>query len=173
MSSVSAVTLRSVKLYQTESYSSRSFRTTVDYSAQGVKRLRTPTPAGQNPPKVKRFKLGNVHDLHSALLFIRSQRLRDGDTVRLCVYASTSPYLAEVTVLGRSKIATAGREWDAIRCEVKLRAVEKDFSLAPYTKLKRATAWLSDDADRLLLRVEADVFIGSVWAEMKSVEFLN
>jgi hypothetical protein len=170
-SSVNSATLRAVKLSQNERYAQKSIQTTIDFSAEGVARIRTPKPPDKTPPKVKHFKLGHLHDLHSAFLFLRSQRLRDGDTVRLCVYPSTSAYLAEVTVAGREKITVAGREWDAIKCDLQLRAVEKDFTLAPYKKFKRATTWLSDDADRLLLRVEAEVFVGSVWAELKSVEF--
>jgi hypothetical protein len=31
--------------------------------------------------------------------------------------------------------------------------------------------WLSDDADRILLRAEAEVFVGTVFAELQSVQF--
>jgi hypothetical protein len=170
-SSVNTATLRPQKLEQSERYASKSIRTTVNFKSDGATRIRTPNPADKTPPKLKRFQFGRLHDLHSAFLFLRSQRLRDGDTVRLCVYPAASAYLAEVTVLGHSKVSAAGKEWDAVRCDLKLRTIDRKFALSPYSKFKRATAWISDDADRLLLRVEADVFIGSVWAELKAVEF--
>jgi hypothetical protein len=43
--------------------------------------------------------------------------------------------------------------------------------LAPYPKFKRAYAWISDDADRLLLKVSGEIFVGSVWVELQSVKF--
>ena len=58
-----------------------------------------------------------------------------------------------------------------MKLEVKLRAVKKDLTLVPHKKFKQAQAWISDDRDRLLLRVEAEVFVGSVRAEMEKAEF--
>ncbi|MEQ1850931.1 MAG: DUF3108 domain-containing protein, partial [Chthoniobacteraceae bacterium] len=75
------------------------------------------------------------------------------------------------TVLGREKIKVAKRSWDAIKCDLKLNGVQEDFALKPHAKFKKAFAWFSDDSDRLLLKVEAEVFVGSIWAEMQSVEF--
>ena len=170
-STVSAATLKPVKLVQVEKYSDKTLTTTVDYSASGVARLKVETPADKHPAKVKRFKFGQVYDLHSALLFIRSQPLRQGETIRLCVYPDTSPYLAEVTVTGREEVSAAGKKWPAIKGNLKLREITKDNTLIAHDKFKKATIWLSDDADRLLLRIETDVFIGKVWAELKKVEF--
>lgn len=167
----SRATLLPVMLKQTEKYSRKSFRTTVNFSSKGVERLKIPTPPDETAAKVKRFRFSPVHDLHSALLFIRSQRLRKGDAVRLCVYPSTGAYFAEILIAGREKVNAAGREWDGIKCEIRLRKVEKDFTLTAHKKFTKATAWFSDDRDRLLLRIESEVFVGSVWAELKSVEF--
>jgi hypothetical protein len=173
VSIVNAASLRPIKLDQTEKYARKSMRMTVDFAPKGPRHLKVPTPPDPTPPKLKIFKFSDVHDLHSALLFIRSQRLRNGDTIRLCVFPGSSPYLADVKVERREKIEVAGGEWDAIACDVNLREIEKDFTLAPHAKFKKATAWLSDDDDRLLLRIEADVNIGSIWAEMRTVEFAD
>lgn len=170
-STVNARSLKPVRLVQDEKYSDGSLHTTVDYTPTGPSRLKVATPPDPEPPKVKRFKFGEVHDLHSALLFIRSQRLQPGDTVRLCVYPSSSPYLAEISVAAREKLKAGGKTWNAIRCDLKLREVDKDLKLVAHDKFQRAIVWLSDDADRMLLRIETEVFIGKVWAELKSVEF--
>ena len=170
-SSCNAATLRPVRLDEKETYKKKTMTTVVDFKANGVTALVTPNPPDKHPPKPKTFKFSNAHDLHSALLFLRSQPLRDGDAVRLCVYPGGSPYLAEITVLDRCTTEAAGKKWAAIRCSVKLQEIAKDFTLVPHKKFKSATAWLSDDADRLLLRVESEVFIGSVWMEMKGAEF--
>jgi hypothetical protein len=170
-SSVNAATLKPVKLVQVEKYSNKTLTTTVNFSTAGVARLKVETPADKNRAKVKRFKFGQVYDMHSALLFIRSQPLRKGDTIRLCVYPDTSPYLAEITVTDREEVTAAGKKWPAIACDLKLREITKDYTLIAHDKFKKATVWLSDDPDRLLLKLETDVFIGKVWAELKKVEF--
>jgi hypothetical protein len=171
MSLVNARSLRPVKLTQTEIYSRKSVDTIVDFTPKGPRRVRTVKPADDIPDKPKTFKVANAHDLHSALLFVRSQRLKEGDNIRMCVFPGSSPYLADVTVGEREKVKAAGKEWDAIACDIKLREIEKDLSLLPHTKFKRAKVWLSDDTDRLLLRIEADVYVGSIFAEMREVKF--
>ena len=63
---------------------------------------------------------------------------------------------------------------ELIKADLKLwRIDDDDLELKPYSKLKRATAWVSDDQDRLLLKVAADIFVGSVWAELKTVQFVS
>lgn len=171
VSTCSASTLRPVKLRQTEAYAKKTLTTTVNFTAEGPQTLRVPNPPDPTPPKVKKFKFPHVYDLPSGLLFIRSQPLRQGQTTRLCVFPASSPYYGEVTVTGREKIKAAGREWNAIRCDLRLQSVQKDFSLVPHQNFKKATAWVSDDNDRLLLRLEAEIFVGRVRVELEDVTF--
>ena len=90
----------------------------------------------------------------------------------MLIYAGTSPYLAQVKVLGKDRVEAAGRKWGAVKMDLKLwRVDDDDLELKPYTKFKRATGWISDDTDRLLLKVKADIFVGSVWTELDRVEF--
>jgi hypothetical protein len=120
---------------------------------------------------MRQFRFSHVHDLNSAVLFIRSQALTQGDSVKLCVYPGGAPYLATATVTGRERLKVAGREWAAIKCDLQLSRIEADYSLATHKKFKKATAWISDDSDRLLLKISAEVQVGSVWAELQSVGF--
>ena len=173
LSTVNAKSLRPVKLTQTETYARKSIDTTVDFTPKGPRRVRVITPPDPVPPKPKTFKVTPAHDLHSAFLFVRSQRLAKGETIRICVFPGSSPYLAEITPGERETIKAAGKQWRAIPCEIKLREIEKDYGLAPHPKFKRAKVWLSDDADRLLLRIEADVYVGSIVAEMRQVKFAH
>lgn len=170
-STVKATTLRPIRLSETDTYARKSIKTEVDYFPTSARRLRTPTPADDKPAKPKSYKLPHTHDLHSALLFIRSQRLAKGDTIKLCVFPGSSPYLAEVTAGESETVKASGKEWKAIPCEIKLRAIDKNQALTSHTKFKKATAWLSDDSDRLLVRIEAEVYIGSIWAELRDVKF--
>ena len=102
---------------------------------------------------------------------MRSQPLKPGDAVRMVVYPTTDPYLAEIEVLDRETIKIAKASRAAIKLKIKLRRVTKKLELETHAKFKNATVWVSDDADRMLLRIEAEIFVGSVWAEMESVKF--
>ena len=171
VSSCDPVTFRPVKLTQTETYKKKVVTTVVDFLADGPVQRQTQEPPESVPRAVRRFHFPEVHDLNSAVLFIRSQALAQGDAVKLCVFPGGAPYLATATVTGRERVKVAGREWAAIRCDLQLNRIEEDFTLMPHKKFKKATAWISDDSDRLLLKISADVQVGSVWAEMQSVDF--
>jgi len=166
-----ATTLRPISVRQQEIYRKETLKTSLDFDAEGVARLRESDPPDKNPPKTKRFKFPGVFDLHSAFLFVRSQPLANGDVVRLVVYPAVGAYLAEVQVLGREKIEVGKKKYDAVKLGLKLRAITKKLELEPHAKFKKATAWLSDDRDRLLLKMQAEIFVGSVWTELESVKF--
>jgi hypothetical protein len=56
---------------------------------------------------------------------------------------------------------------------LQLNKIGKNLELEPHRKFRRATIWLSDDADRIILRIEAQIFVGTVFAELQSVRFEN
>lgn len=166
-----SATLRPVKLTQTEVYKKKTVSTTVDFTAEGASQFRATTPPDGTSPKVKTFDFTPIHDMFSALLFIRSRPLTPGESVRLCVYPASDAYVAVATVIGGETISVAQKNWNAIKCDLKLNEVDGSLALRPHAKFKKASVWLSDDNDRLLLKVEAEVFVGSVWAALRSVEF--
>ena len=61
--------------------------------------------------------------------------------------------------------------YNAIKLDLQLKRIGKHLELEPHRKFRRATIWVSDDAERLLLRIEAQIFVGTVWAELHSVHF--
>jgi hypothetical protein len=63
--------------------------------------------------------------------------------------------------------------YSTIKLDLKLQRVSKKNELEPHRKFKRATIWISDDNDRLLLRIESQIFVGTVTAELQSVHFEN
>jgi hypothetical protein len=166
-----AATLRPVSMMQVETYKKETLTTKLDFSEKGVARLREAKPADKNPPKTKRFEFAGLFDLFTAMLFVRSQPLQTGDVLRLVVYPATDPYLAEVEVRGREQIEVADEKRDAIALGIKLRRITKKLEIAPHAKFKRATAWIGADRDRLLLKIEAEVFVGSVRTELEEVKF--
>jgi len=167
-----AATLRPIRLEQTETYKSKTEISNAAFSPDWVERWRETKPAG-DPPKKRRVNLAGVYDLQTALLIIRSQRLLPGDVYRLIVFPAKSPYLAEIDVIGKDTVKVAGATYPAIKCQIKLQGITKALTLEPHKKFKEAFAWMSDDRDRLLLKIKAEIFVGSVWAELTSVKFAD
>jgi hypothetical protein len=105
------------------------------------------------------------------MLYLRSQPLRDRSVYRVVVYPATSAYLATVTVVGREKIAVRAGTYDAIKIDLRLNRLGKHLELEPHRKFRRATIWVSNDSDRILLRIEAQIFVGTIFVELQSVRF--
>ena len=158
-------TLRPIEVKQSERVRSKETSTTLAFDPQGVSATR-----GQGKAKTKRVGIPNMFDLQTALLYVRSQPLPNGSSQKLVVFPAKDPYLVTATVARRERITIPPGSFNAIAIDVQLSKVVKDGKLAPYRKFKKATVWLSDDTDRLLLRAEAEVFIGSVFAELQTVD---
>ena len=107
------------------------------------------------------------------MLYLRSQSLKDHTVDRVVVYPANSAYVATITVLGREKISVHAGTYNSIKIDLQLKKIGKTLELEPHKKFRRGTIWVSDDADRMLLRVEAQIFIGTIFAELQSVRFDN
>lgn len=166
-----AATLSPISLQQTETYKNKTLLAKVNFAPEQVLRWHDSKPPGATPAKWRTFKCPDVFDIHSALLLLRSQRLQAGDIYRLVVYPARDAYLTEIEVVGREKERVGGKEFGAIKCALRLQGITKKLALEPHKKFKRAFIWVSDDRDRLLLKVQAEVFVGSVWTELESVKF--
>ena len=164
------LTLRPIHFYQEEKYRSATVKTNVDFTRDQVTGLREKIPSDQ-PSKPNIFKFSPVFDLTTALLWVRSQPLVDGETESIVVWASNAPYLATVKVLGRDTIKIDGQKERAIKVDLKLNGIDKKMRLKEHKLFKGGRGWLSDDDKRIPLRIEADIFIGYVFAELESVKF--
>ena len=141
------------------------------FSENSVRSSRTETPPPPNKNKPKDFTFPGLFDLQTALLYVRSQPLQKGSSYRVVVYPSTNAYMATVTVTGREKISVRSGSYNAIKMDLQLKRIGRKMNLEPHRKFRRATIWVSDDPDRLVLRIEAQVFVGTVFAELQSVKF--
>ncbi len=113
--------------------------------------------------KKKTFNYPHSFDLMSAIMHVRSLDLKKGQQIKMVVHPFRSPYLCQVTVLGKEK----HRKQECIKLDVKLRKIGSDLKLKTYKKMKNATLWLSDDVDRIPVELRAKVFIGNVRAELQ------
>jgi hypothetical protein len=160
-------TLRPLEVHQLENVRSKRIETSLKFSNEGVTSTRT--ESNRPKPAVKNFTLQDLNDLHSALLYLRSQPLRDRSFFRVAVYPANSAYVASVKVVGRERVKVRTGTYNAIKCELQLERVNKGNQLEPHRKFKRAVAWISDDNDRLLLRIEGQLLVGTIVAEIQSV----
>jgi hypothetical protein len=164
-------TLRPIETQQTENYRQKKLVTRLTFTNKGVTGARTESRGESTATKTRKFNFTDLFDLHSAMLYLRSQPLTDGSVHRVVVYAATNAYLATVTVVGRDEISVRAGTSKAIKVDLRLDRVGKHLELEPHRKFRRATIWVSDDRDRILLRVEAQIFVGTVFADLQSVRF--
>lgn len=160
------VTLEPMRAVLDETYSDEKRHTIQTFTPESVTRVRTTEPRQKDDGKVKVYRLPHVFDLQSSLLYLRSQPLKNGDEVVFLTYATGSPYIAKVTVLGRSEIEVRAGKFHAIEVQLSLVGIDKDLSLKSYRRARDIRAWLSDDAERNFLKISASIFVGTVFVEL-------
>jgi hypothetical protein len=162
-----AETLRPIETKQIEAYRWKKLITHLTFKSNGVKSERTDDATTKN----RDFGFPGLLDLHSAMLFLRSQPLKERSVYRIVVYPASSAYLATITVTGREKISIRAGTYKTIKLDLKLNKIGKNLELEPHRKFRRGTIWISDDADRILLRIEAQIFVGTVFVELQSIHY--
>src|SRR5262245_61869557 len=85
-------TLRPVETEQSESYRSKKIVTHLTFTNNGVTRMRTEGKGGAES-KTRQFNFPNLFDLFSAMLYLRSQPLKDRSVYRVVAYPATNAYL--------------------------------------------------------------------------------
>jgi hypothetical protein len=166
-------TLAPIETQQTETYRSKKITTHLAFTSSGVTRTRTEGEGSSAKTKTRDFTMPDLFDLHSAALYLRSQPLKQGSVYRLAVYPASNAYLAIIKVMGREKISVHAGSFNAIKLDLHLKRVGKHLELEPHKKFRRATIWVSDDSERLILRIQAQIFVGTVFAELQSMRFDN
>ncbi len=103
-----------------------------------------------------------VHDLTSAFMWLRLQKLAPGDHYELPVVASDKPFTLVADVLEREQVEAPAGKFQAVKLKVRT-ALDGKFSTKRDTFL-----WLSDDPRHVLVRATADFAVGSIVAKLKS-----
>ena len=166
-----ARTLRARRVEQDEERRDKWLRATVDFDEGGARRVETVTPrrTGQGEEKRKAYPWPEARDFLSTYLYLRSLEWKEGESRAVLVMSPVAPYFLRATLRGREEVATKAGRRRALRFTVEeLAKVQDSGALRPQRKLKSATAWISDDPARRLLRIEAKVFVGAVFLELES-----
>ena len=127
-------------------------------------------PAAAND-RSKRFEYPGLRDIVSAFLYLRSQPLADGEQHTVSLMSAKNPYLATTRVVGRGEVQVKAGRYRAIELELTLQKIDKEGRLKHYKQFKNARVWLSDDADRLLLKTDTRVFVGHMVLELDAITF--
>jgi hypothetical protein len=166
--------LRPLRLEQTEELGRKESVGRVDFTPLSA--VHTGYDHGPDIPdrrRSRRYDYPGLFDMESAFLYMRSLPLAIGDSRTMALMTAGSPYLATITVVGKGKVQVKAGEFPAFEYSLVLEKITKYGTLEPRKGFKDGHAWISDDANRLILKVQADVFVGAVSAELESVQFTD
>jgi len=168
--------LRTDWFFQEEKYASRTVYTQAVYQSDGLWRQRDVVPDPNGPARWKQIKIAPSRGLVATMLFIRSQPLNPNDRVGVIAFPGDDSYLVEIRVVGRETIKVAGESYPAIKLDFGIQKIVRDKKskrshLEPHKKFRSGRVWISDDANRMALRIEVNIFIGYVFGELVEVNF--
>jgi len=103
-----------------------------------------------------------VHDAHSAMAQLRGWRATPGTRRTVFVVGGRRLWRIDVTYAGRDTIGSAIGNRSAIRFAGESYRVRADFSPETPRPTRTFSVWLSDDADRVPLKVAAKTELGDV-----------
>ncbi|MCL4457625.1 MAG: DUF3108 domain-containing protein [Nitrospirae bacterium] len=106
----------------------------------------------------------NLWDVMSGFYFLRTRNFNIGETIYINIFDSNKFYQAEVEVLRKEKIVNDEKELNTVVVKPLLK------SDGLFENKGSIIIWLSDDEARTPLKIETEVPIGKVVAELKSIE---
>jgi len=160
---------------QSEVYAKKKVNTEAVAKPDGLWYIRRVVSDPANKPKWKRVKVAPVRDIVSGMLFMRSLPLNDGDSIGLLAFPGDSPFLCEVKVEKRETVKVGGKPVKAIKMNFQLQRIDMshDNQLVAHGKFRSGTVWVSDDENRIPVRAEVQIFIGYVYGELVSIDYLS
>lgn len=120
-----------------------------------------------NPHTYKiNFGTQTVHDTHSAMAQVRGWRPAPGTTRSVFVVGGRRLWRVDVKFLGIETIGSAVGNRRAIKFEGSSFRARPNFTIETDKPMRTFTVWLSDDADRVPLRVLAKTELGDVTVDL-------
>jgi len=103
----------------------------------------------------------DVHDLTSAVMWLRRQPLAAGQVHRVPVLTGARLFTLQATVEGADRIATPAGTFEALRVRARVELGGQ------FATRRDVVAWFSDDARHVLVKLEAEFAFGAVVAELR------
>ena len=107
-----------------------------------------------------------VHDSHTAMAQIRGWKAAPGTTRQVFVVGGRRLWRVDVKVLGSETIGSALGNRRAIKFEGASFRARPNFTVEAGKPVRTFTVWLSDDADRVPLKVVAHTELGDVTVDL-------
>ncbi|MBP6630141.1 MAG: DUF3108 domain-containing protein [Kofleriaceae bacterium] len=123
---------------------------------------------GEDVERKVGFDFGDAiaHDSHSAMAALRMWRAPAGTRQTVWVVGGRRLWRSDLTLVGTETLTTRVGNRAAVRLDGVAYRAKPDLSLEPGRKPRTFTVWLSDDADRVPLRVSAGTELGDVVIEL-------
>jgi hypothetical protein len=175
LSVVDRQTLKPLRIEQTENESRKQSVERVEFTPQYADRSGSEHSADAPEHKLRprRYPYPGLFDMESAFLYMRSLPLAVGETRTVALMTAGSPYVATITVVGKDKVQLKAGEFPAFVYAINLEKITKYGTLEPRKGFKDGRAWVSDDANRVILKVQADVFVGSITVELDNFQITD
>jgi hypothetical protein len=121
-------------------------------------------------PKPHNYKINfgtqTVHDTHSAMAQVRGWRPAPGTTRSVFVVGGRRLWRVDVKFVGVETVGSAVGNRRAIKFEGASFRAKPNFTIETDKPMRTFTVWLSDDADRVPLRVLASTELGDVTVDL-------
>ena len=113
----------------------------------------------------------NVQDLISAFYYLRNfydtSNIKIGEAIELNMFFDQENYLFKLRFLGRETIDTA---FGKVRC-LKLRPLVQSGRV--FSEQESVTLWVSDDANKIPVKMRADLRVGSIDCDLENFKNLQ
>ncbi|RPH70727.1 MAG: DUF3108 domain-containing protein [Myxococcaceae bacterium] len=152
---------RGLEMYADENRKRRRLKIEFDRSAGKAKVFRQ--VEGESPREAQVEVPPGAGDVASAVFFLRTARLADGDSISMPIFTGAKLFRGLAEVEGRGPVETPLGERQAVR--VRLRT---EFS--GNLSAREVRIWFSDDPAHVPMRMEADFALGPVvveWTDYK------
>ena len=108
-----------------------------------------------------------MFDPISAAFYAKSVPMEVGSVLEIDVFNGRNRFVITFNVVGKETVEVGDREVEAFKIEPK---VKKLTDTEGEKKFRSATLWISADDKREVLKMESEVFVGSVSAELEKFE---
>jgi len=162
----SAQDLKPVEFVSQQTENSRFTNIDVTFSPDGLIRARIVKGKVNSQGKSEEvvFKSENAtFDPITAAFLARSLPINPAEDLSFDIFNGQHRYLISFHVVGKEKITVGGKDYDAYKVEPR---VKKLTDTQGEKRLRKAYLWVSADGSREVLKLESEVFFGSVSAKL-------
>ena len=127
--------------------------------------LRDGDAAGTTPPKQEQFSIPDcVHDILSALYFVRTQPFDVGQTIEFPLNDGARTISVRLEVQAIEEVQTEAGKFQAFRVEPDV------FSGHLFKQKGRLFVWLTNDEQRIPVQLRAQIGIGTIIASLTGID---